>query len=387
MKLISKRIYLDYNATAPLADTVQQWLASGALPFGNPSSVHTTGKKSKKLVNDTSAYLKSIFGLQSHALFYHSGATEGINNIVKGFCFQMLREKSEFHFVSFSTDHSCVFTQKEHVELLGGSFHLLDVDKDGHYNKDSVIKYVNELSGNVLINFTLVNNETGVIWNLADIKSIKDQTNAKIHVDAVQLIGKTDCSFELSNSIDFYTFSGHKFGAMKGVGFTFADESVSCLSPLITGGGQQGNLRSGTENTHGIYSLKLALEEVLKNYQPEVLKLEKEFLEKSIQEKYGNRIHIVAVNAKRNYNTIYLIVSTVKIDIMLTAFDMAQIDVSSGSACSSGTVKASRVLLSMGYSEEDAKNSIRISLPYNTKKGQAKSFFAKIESVFDRFIL
>lgn len=387
VKLINKRIYLDNNATAPLAEAVLQWYAKGALPFGNPSSIHTSGKHSKKYINETTSFLKNLFQLPSYELFYHSGATEGINSIIKGFCFRKLSEKKEFHVIAFKTDHSCVVNQREHVELLGGKFHLLDVDEFGDFDKEQVIEYISNLSGEVLLNYTLINNESGVIWPLEDAVEIKDRTSAIVHVDAVQLVGKYQKNLALNNSIDFYTFSGHKFGAMKGVGFSFVNNSSSHWLPLIRGGGQQGAMRSGTENVHGIYSLKLALEELQERFNPEVLKSEKDLIEQSLLDKFGSKIRIVSKDAKiRNLNTIYLIVDGVKTDILITAFDMAQVDLSSGSACSSGTVKPSRVLLAMGYSEDEAKSSIRLSLPYDIMANDSSEIISKLTSVFSRFL-
>lgn len=387
VKLINNRIYLDYNATAPLAKSVTDWFASGALPFGNPSSIHSSGKASKRLINETSDFLKKTFNLPYFEIFYHSGATEAINDILKGFCFYSLAKKERFHIVCFATDHSCVINQKEHIQLLGGEFHILPVGRNGDYEISSVISKIQELEGDVLLNFTHVNNETGVIWPLADAVEIKKQTSCFVHVDAVQLVGKTDSGLSLESEIDFYTFSGHKFGAMKGVGFTFAKERLIHWCALIRGGGQQSAMRSGTENVHGIYSLKLALDELIQNFSPSELKLARDSVEKSLVDNFQNKITITASHAQsRNLNTIYLVVHGAKTDILITAFDMAQIDLSSGSACSSGAIKPSRVLLAMGFSEEEAKASIRISFPYSFSSSDALELSTKLNSILGRFL-
>lgn len=387
VKLTNNRTYLDYNATAPLADSVIDWLAKGAFPFGNPSSIHTSGKKSKRLINETSSYLKSFFSLNDYEVFYHSGATEGINNIIKGFCFHHVKHQTPFHVAVFKTDHSCVVNQREHVELLGGHFHQFDVCENGEFNLEEVISTLNKLEGKVLLNYTLVNNETGVYWPLDLVKEIKERTDAIIHVDAVQLIGKVSGDLDLDDSIDFYTFSGHKFGAIKGIGFTLVKDMFANWCSLIRGGGQQQAMRSGTENVHGIYSIKLALEEISQNFKPDVLKREKDFLEREIESLGSNKIIIAGKKSKRrNLNTIYMIIKDTKTDILITAFDMAQIDLSSGSACSSGAVKPSRVLLAMGYSEEEAKSSIRISLPSVVDEGDGEILFSKIQPILSRFL-
>lgn len=387
VRLINNRIYLDYNATSPLAKSVYDWFTKGDLPFGNPSSIHSSGKKSKRLINESTDYLKAFFNLKHFDIFFHSGATEGINDIFKGFAFKCLSEKKKFHIVCLATDHSCIINQKEHIELMGGEFHVLEISKSGEVNTEEVIKYINELSGEILINCTLVNNETGVIWPLDEIVNLKAKTNCLVHVDAVQMIGRLPLPYVLSKDIDFYTFSGHKFGAMKGVGFTFVKDGLDNWTSLIRGGGQQMAMRSGTENVHGIYSLKLALVEFEESFNYESLLNSKQFLENSLVERFGEKIRIISKDAKfRNANTIYLIIDGAKTDILITACDMAGIDLSSGSACSSGAIKPSRVLMSMGYSEACAKSSIRLSLPYQYDLEQIKIVSSKLIEIFSRFI-
>lgn len=387
MKLINNRLYLDYNATAPLAHSVKDWMASGALPFGNPSSLHSSGKSSKRHINETSEYLRELFDLKHFDIMYHSGATEGINDIVKGFCLKNYSLKNEFHFVCFKADHSCVVKQKEFVEILGGHYHELDVSSEGDFLFNDSLSYIKKLTGSVLINYTLINNETGVIWDLEDIIKIKSETMALVHVDAVQMIGKIPCEFfKLSQELDFYTFSGHKFGALKGVGFTFIKDRMKYFSSLIQGGGQQAKMRSGTENVTGIYSIKLALEEIKKVCCANNLGESKKYIEEKLQETFGQRIKIISKNAKRrNLNTIYLIFNGARTDTMLMAFDMAQVDIGSGSACSSGAVEPSRVLLAMGHTKEEAKSSLRISLSPCAKLEDAPEIFGKLETIFKRF--
>ena len=159
MKLTNNRLYLDYNATAPLDETVNQWLSKGAFPFGNPSSIHNSGKMSKRLINQTKDFLFSTFGLVEHQLFFHSGATEGINDILKGFCFKSMSLGSPFHVIVFASDHSCLVNQKEHVELMGGHFHVFDVNENGYFDKKKLIEKIKELEGRILLNYTYINND------------------------------------------------------------------------------------------------------------------------------------------------------------------------------------------------------------------------------------
>lgn len=385
-RLINNRYYFDYNATSPLANSVIDWLPNGDLLFANPSSIHSSGKKSKRFINDTRNFLKETFSIPAdYKLFFHSGASEGINSLVKGFAQKFFANGERIHFVHSEVDHSCVYNLKDELELYGHEVSTFGVDKNGDYDIEEIISLLNKSNRPKLLNFTWVNNENGVVWNLDDLIRIKEETNCYVHVDAVQSIGKIEKWNELNHLVDAYTFSGHKFGAMKGVGFSFVKELFPFCS-LIRGGGQQEGMRSGTENTTGIYSIKLALEDVLKKENYTELYSAKKIIEDSIEEHISGDARIVSKDAKkRNGNTIYIILPGRKADILITAFDLARMDVSSGSACSSGAVLPSRVLLSMGVNEEDAKSALRFSFSYDLCLEESKEYSEKIVSVLKRF--
>jgi cysteine desulfurase len=364
-----------------------EWISKGDLLFGNPSSIHSSGKKSKRFINEVSNYLRTTFSLpESFKLFYHSGASEGINTIIKGIAQNSFADKKRIHFFLSESDHSCVFNLKEELKLFGHEVTYFSPDENGDLNVQELIETINSSSSETkLLNYTWVNNESGVCWNLNDALKIKEETGCLIHVDAVQSIGKIPNWNQLISKLDAYTFSGHKFGAMKGVGFTFIKEQIKFCS-MVRGGGQQEGMRSGTENTTGIYSLKLAMEELHSKFNFEQLNESKLFIEKEIQS-LDSKIIIAGKNAKeRNGNTIYLIIPSKKADILITAFDLGMMDVSSGSACSSGAIKASRVLLSMGYSQEDSKSAVRLSFSHTLNMEEAKIFSEKINTIIKRFI-
>ena len=386
-RLINNRYYFDYNATSPLAESVKSWFPNGDLLFANPSSIHTSGKKSKRHINETKNFLKEIFSLSpEYKTFFHSGATEGVNSLVKGFAQKLFSEGKRIHFVHSCVDHSCVYNLRDELELYGHEVSTFSVDKNGDYDIDEVIALLKKSSSPSLLNFTWVNNENGVVWSLDELNRIKQETNCLIHVDSVQSIGKIEGWNKLNQVVDAYTFSGHKFGAMKGIGFSFVKESFPFCS-MMRGGGQQEGMRSGTENTNGIYSLKLALEEVLKKQNFTELNRSKKYIEDSIDSVLSGEARIVSKDAgRRNGNTIYLILPGKKADILITAFDLARMDVSSGSACSSGAILPSRVLLAMGVSEEDAKSALRFSFSYELTLKEAQEYSEKITSVLKRFL-
>jgi len=370
-----------------LASTVVDWLPDGDLLFANPSSIHSSGKKTKRYINESRKFLFKTFDLdESYRLFFHSGASEGINTLVKGFAQNHYARGEKINFVHAEVDHSCVYNLRDELELYGHKVTTFGVCPSGDFDEEGLIQKVKSLKGPTLVNFTWVNNETGVVWDLSYLEKLKKETNCLIHVDAVQAIGKIPNWKELSLFADAYTFSGHKFGALKGIGFSFVREDFQFCS-MIRGGGQQEGMRSGTENTYGIYSLKLALEELIERENFDQLVQAKSLIENELVELLSNKGRVVARDAKnRNGNTIYMIIPGSKADILITAFDLAKMDVSSGSACSSGAVLPSRVLMSMGVDEEEAKSAIRLSFSYELTLEDANTYLPKISTIVKRFL-
>ena len=225
----------------------------------------------------------------------------------------------------------------------------------------------------VLLHFTWMNNETGVVFDLSIAESIKEKTGCMVYVDAVQSVGKVSHFLQLNSKLDVFTYSGHKFGALRGIGFSFYKRSFD-LKPLIRGGGQQRGIRSGTLNSQGIVSLEYALIETVAEYsKSKELETFKSEIESLLSE--NKNIHLFE---NKSNNTICFVHKKLKADVMLIHFDLAGLDVSSGSACSSGSVEPSRVIKAMGY-EELALNSIRISLGFSNLSNK--------EAILDRLTL
>lgn len=338
--------YLDYNSTAPLCLSVREKISKQLYPDGNPSSIHSDGKRALKMINKITRRLFDTFSLSSHDFFilYHSGATEGVNTI--------LRNRDCVFYTP--CDHPCVTkflaSQKKAKHM--------DVNAKGKIeNLKQMIdqfKISNDVS-DLWINITWMNNETGVVEDIFEVIKLKKEFGFKIHVDAVQTVGKIPGWNKLSSDVDAYTYSGHKFGALKGIGFSFVKNNVE-IRPLLLGGSQQRNLRSGTLNSHGIFSLMDALLELdcAANENLAMLQLKNEIIQliKSFS---------MTVIENDSYNTICFIHPHLKSDELLIHFDLHGLCVSSGSACSSGSLEPSKVLEAMAFGEL-ARNSIRISL-------------------------
>lgn len=352
-----RRHYLDYNSTAPLSKRVRDKISNQLYPEGNPSSIHSEGKNVLKHINDVTRYLFYSFSISDHEYYilYHSGATEGVNTILGG-----------RQFVWYSAcDHPCV------TNLLKGKdgARLLEVDTSGRiHNLRDTIQNFKILNGNdeLWINLSWMNNETGVVENLIDILELKKEFDFKIHIDAVQTVGKITNWNQLSSCVDAYTYSGHKFGALKGIGFSFIKNNIK-IKPLLLGGGQQKKMRSGTLNSYGIFSLKDALMDFESSISDAsasaLLKLKNELI--VILKSFS-----MIIIDNDSFNTICFIHPDLKSDELLIHFDLHGLCVSSGSACSSGSVESSQVLKAMGFGDF-AKHSIRISLgKENLEDGQ-----------------
>ena len=178
-KSISNRFYFDYNATSPLASKVKNFLANGDFLFGNPSSIHFEGKHAKKFINDCRDYLFELFELspQGYDLFFHSGATESINLYFKGNALRLFKEKKQGLFLFSRVDHAAVNELREHLEILGHRVDYFEVDHQGQFDLDELIKRIKsskENSSEVFLNFTYINNETGVVWPLSIASKIKN---------------------------------------------------------------------------------------------------------------------------------------------------------------------------------------------------------------------
>lgn len=385
----TKRIYLDYNATTPLAPSVLEAMSHNTWPFGNPSSVHTEGKRARRAVNEVRDFLYETFSLSedSFDLVFHSGATEGMNTIVKALALEAFKEKKQFTFLYCESDHSCIVNQKGFLETLGHKAISFGVNKDGSVNERELeSKIKDHCNGELLVNWTWVNNESGVVFPFPIIEKLKEKYDLKFMVDGVQAVGKINEWKKPSPALDYITFSGHKFGALKGSGFSFIRNTGPAFA-LLNGGGQQGGYRSGTENSYGIFSLKLALESLSDTYNFSTQNSAVRLFEGKLKSLLGNEGEIVALdNPHRNGNTIYFILFNHPAQTTAMAFDMGGIDLSNGSACSSGAVVPSRVLLGMGYGELEAKAGLRLSFSPFINEKEALSIWEKFHPILSRFI-
>lgn len=381
-----ERLYLDYNATSPLSQSVLDWLKSGEVIFANPSSQHSDGKASRKSINEARALLYKTFNLseKDSKLFFHSGATEAIHTLAYSFS-ETARLAGKDLLICYSkVDHPAVVSLEEkyfgpHVKFLE-----LKRDKNLHYLHQENAEILKDKKDNnpdlmILYHHLWVHNETGQVSALNDLSVLKKIPDLFIHVDAVQAPGKVPDWKELVVG-DAFSFSAHKFGALKGIGFSFLKSDIP-FHPLISGGAQQGNLRSGTENTQGVKTVALALSDLVK---VDVAKnaLMRNKLVLFMQEKLKD-IGAVVDDKKMASNTIYFYLNNHSSDIALALFDINGLEISAGSACSSGAAKPSAVLIQMGLNAT-AKNGLRLSMGFDVNEETLNKITTRLESVFNK---
>lgn len=382
------RRYLDHNATSPLLPVVAALAADGGAAgggFGNPSSTHQEGREAKRLLDEAREGVLGTLGARSEDfdLVFHSGATEGINAVTRGFA----ASRPGAAFAHSATDHSAALAQRGPLEARGHRVLPLPVNARGDLDPDRAAAAIRELAPRpVLLHWTWVNNETGVVFPLEDALAVKEATGATIHVDAVQSVGRIEGWRPLPDGVDACTWSGHKFGAFKGTGLTLVRKGLG-LPPLVSGGGQQGGLRAGTENVLGAAGLAAALAHVAERHDPKAQREAKDLLVREIKAAAGARAAVAGEGAGRtSAQTVCLVLDGERSDIVSIAFDLAGMAVGTGSACLSGELRPSHVLKAMGFGDEAARSAVRLSFSPYVDRREMEGHLPPILGVLRRFV-
>lgn len=381
-----ERLYLDYNATSPLSHSVIDWMKSGDVLFANPSSQHSSGKASRKLINEGRAKIYDVFGKteKDTKLFFHSGATEAFLTFTYSFA-EMARLKGAELLVCFSRiDHPAVTTLSERYWGPHVKFFELKMNADLTYNHAENLEIIKDKKENnpelvILYHHLWVHNETGFISPLEELLPLKNIADLYLHIDCVQAPGKIPDWQKLPIG-DVWSFSAHKFGAFKGIGFSFFKKEIP-FTALVSGGGQQQGLRSGTENPQSVKSIALALADLQKCDVNQNASKRQE-LENFIEEELKG-LGAVVKGSRRNANTIYFYLNRLSSDIALALFDLNGLMISAGSACSSGAAKDSTVLLQLGK-KDVAKNGLRLSFGFQLSDLEMAQIKAQFQATVTR---
>ena len=361
-------IYLDYNATAPLHKNVIKKIQNLKFEeFGNPSSVHKIGRNSKKIVEEVRRNILSTLKAKNYDLIFTSGATESNNLAIKGF----IKKNNIKTIFSLHTEHASVIDVVKNLDIEKKFF---NINSNGNVNLKEVEELLSKQTSPFLVSIMFANNESGIIHPINEIAKIVRKYKGIIHCDGVQGLGKIEIDLD-SLDVDLFSISSHKIGGPTGVGALLINTRNN-ISPEITGGGQEKNLRSGTENFLGIVGFGEAINEVnnLAKICNSEIKNNRDLLEANLK-KLSNEIKIFGEDTNRLANTCYFAYPSMTSENQVIALDQKGICVSSGAACSSGKVEPSHVLKAMQVDEKYIHSAIRVSLGWDSTKEQIETFF------------
>jgi cysteine desulfurase len=356
------QVYLDHNATTPLAPAVRQEMERiSAEFFGNASSLHTLGRASRGLIDTARRRVAEVLHCHPDRLIFTSGGTEGNNAVLKGV---FLTNGGKGHIITTKIEHESVLGACRQIELLGGKVTCLPADRRGRVSLAAVEAAITPET--ILISVMHANNETGVIQPIRELSAIARQHNVLLHTDAVQTFGKIPVQPD-ELGCDFLTLTAHKINGPKGCGAVYQREGRSFM-PLIYGGDQEGSLRAGTEGVHQIAGLGKAAELAGARGEPELVRL------KNLRRRLKHGIRRVFPEARFNEAPAeFQLPGTLNVTFpgksglrLLAGLDCYGIGVSIGSACTADRIEPSHVLLGMGISEADALSSIRVSMGPST---------------------
>jgi cysteine desulfurase len=365
--------YLDYNATAPLRSEAKEAVLRACQVIGNPSSIHSSGRAARKLLDESRESIAMTLGKHPSSLIFTSGGTEA--NALALNCQE------------FST---ILVSAIEHESLLSPKSKKIPVDNRGIVDLNSLEDFLIQAKPPIFLGVMMANNETGVIQPIHEIAKLAHRYGAWFHCDAIQGAGRLNLSDILTQSgsrdiPDSVSLSAHKLGGAMGVGVLIMADKDCAIKPLWTGGGQEKYRRSGTENLLGILSFSAVSKYCYEGLETEPLRLKtlRDTLEESLKDMIDSCV-IFSEQADRLPNTSCFAIPSVKSHSLLMSLDLEKIFVSAGSACSSGKLTPSHVIRAMGY-DDLASSAIRVSLGYDTDESDITYFSETLNQIVKRF--
>ena len=373
-------IYLDNSATTkPYEEVIQKMVYALSTDYANPSSLHKKGIEVEKNIKAIRQDIARTIGAKDKEIYFTSGGTESNNTIIRGVA--NLYKKRKNHIISTEIEHPSVLATLKDLENEGFEVTYLKVNKEGKIDLEEFKNSIKETTS--LVTIMHVNNEIGTIQPILEIgkylKSLKDKIY--LHVDAVQSYGKINFRPSKYN-IDFMSVSGHKIHGPKGIGFMYIKEN-NRLKPLLTGGGQEVDLRSGTENVPGIYGMGEAIRIVNSNLNEKIEKMTN--LKNMLKEGLIDNVEDIKINSTDEGVCHILNISfkDIKGEVLLHYLEQKGVYVSTGSACSSKK-KGSHVLNAIGLSKDEIEGAIRFSLSdMNTEEDILEAIKIVKDSVSD----
>ncbi|MCR5753251.1 MAG: cysteine desulfurase NifS [Acetatifactor sp.] len=373
-------IYLDNAATTKTApEVVDAMLPYFSEYYGNPSTIYSLGATAKKAVTKSRETIASAIGARPEEIYFTAGGSESDNWALKATA-EAYAEKGK-HIITSKIEHHAILHTCEYLEKRGFEITYLDVDSDGLIDLEQLKQAIRP--DTILISIMFANNEIGTIEPIAEIGAIAKERGVLFHTDAVQAFGQIPIHVDELN-IDMLSASGHKLNGPKGIGFLYIRKGVKSRS-FIHGGAQERGRRAGTENVPGIVGLSAATERALR-IMPEKIKKETELrdyligkLETEIPYGWLNGHRTKRLPGNVNFSFRYI-----EGESMLILLDGKGVCASSGSACTSGSLDPSHVLLAIGLKHEDAHGSLRLTLSEETSKADIDFVVEELKKIVQR---
>jgi cysteine desulfurase len=375
------RIYLDHNATTPVLPAVVDTMAAALRDeFGNPSSVHHFGQRAKAVIDQARSSVAALIGAEPPEVVFTSGGTEGDNLAIRGTA-EALEPSGRRHLIGTTIEHEAVLNTLKALGKRGWEITLLPVGETGVVSPDALKAALR--ADTALVSVMHANNEIGTIQPIAELARLARERGAQFHTDAVQTAGKVSIDVR-ALGVDLLSISAHKFYGPKGVGAIWIRRGLRLL-PNVTGGKQERNRRAGTENVASIAGMGVAAELARSKMAEEGVRVAplRDRLEAGILKAVPGTV-VNGGDSPRVPNTTNISFDRIEAESLLIALDLEGIAVSTGSACSSGTLEPSHVLKAMGFPAHRTQNSIRFSLGASNTAADVDRVIAVLPGIVDK---
>ncbi|MDR7077784.1 cysteine desulfurase [Neobacillus niacini] len=368
-------IYFDNSATTrPYKEVIDSFVKVSSEYFGNPSSLHGLGVQAEKLLTQARAQMANLLAVKPTEIYFTSGGTESNNLAIKGTA--LVHKNKGRHLILSSVEHPSVRGAMEQLKSADFEITYLTVDSYGRVSVEDVKASIRK--DTILVSVMHVNNEVGTIQPIKEIgKLLKQYPTILFHVDGVQAIGKVPLNL-VKNNVDLCSVSAHKFHGLKGTGALFIKEGVR-LDPLLSGGNQEWQVRSGTENVAGTVAMAKALRMTMGKSESGLKKMERV---KSVLRTELEKMDGLTINTPLEHSAPHILnfsIKGIKSEVLIHALEQKGIFLSTTSACSSKKQLPSQTLLAMGVPDELADSAFRISLSYDNTEEEARTVAGAIE--------
>lgn len=372
-------IYFDNAATTQIyPEALKTYTEVATKIWGNPSSLHNLGSQATRILEASRKQIAELLGKDSKEIFFTSGGTEGDNWVIKGVAF----EKAHLgkHIIVSAIEHPAVKESALWLKTQGFEVDLAPVNAQGFVDVSALESLIRP--DTTLVSIMAVNNEIGAIQPIQEISQLlADKPTISFHVDAVQAIGKVPTEQYLTDRVDFASFSGHKFHSVRGVGFVYVKAGKK-IAPLLTGGGQESDKRSTTENVAGIAATAKALRLTLDKAADSQKRLAA--MKQILVDELGKYDDVTVFSGLGDFvpSIVTFGIKNIRGEVIVHAFEDHQIYISTTSACSSKAGKPAGTLIAMGVPQKLAQTSVRISLDDDNDMGQIEQFLTIFKQIY-----